>query len=144
MSSVENFRASLKRCLRNPDFLLDFYTLFMDSSEEVREKFKDTDMKRQAEVLANSLWVMAVVAESAPGSPGWAGLPQLAETHDRRHLDIRPELYDRWLDCLVSAARRHDPMFTDSLGDDWRHTGRPGHAAGGAVSTKLDRAASLS
>ena len=122
MSSVEVFRASLKRCLRNPDFLLEFYGLFMDSSDEVREKFKDTDLRRQTEVLANSLWVMAMVAESAQGSPGWAGLPQLAEKHDRRHLDIRPELYDRWLDCLLAAARRHDPLFTDAVEGDWRQT----------------------
>jgi hemoglobin-like flavoprotein len=122
MSSVEVFRASLQRCLSKPDFLLDFYGLFMDSSDEVRAKFKDTDLKRQTEVLANSLWVMAIVAESAHGSPAWAGLPQLAEKHDRSHLDIRPELYDRWLDCLLSAARRHDALFNDAVEGDWRRT----------------------
>ena len=122
MSSVEVFRASLKRCLRNPEFLLDFYGLFMDSSDEVRERFEDTDLKRQTEVLANSLWVMAIVAESAAGSPAWAGLPQLAEKHDRHHLDIRPELYDTWLDCLIAAARRHDSLFTDAVEGDWRRT----------------------
>jgi len=34
--------ASLKRCLAHPEFLLDFYGLFVDSSEEVRQKFAHT------------------------------------------------------------------------------------------------------
>ena len=36
---IDAFRTSLKRCLAAPDFLLDFYGLFMESSDEIREKF---------------------------------------------------------------------------------------------------------
>jgi hemoglobin-like flavoprotein len=122
MDPVEQFRASLKRCLAAPDFLLDFYGNFMGSSDEIREKFRNTDMKRQTQVLADSLWSMAVVAQGRPGSPSWGDLPRLAELHGRRHLDIRPELYDRWLDCLVDTARRHDPLFSAELEAAWRTT----------------------
>ncbi len=122
MSPVEVFRASLKRCLAKPEFLLDFYGIFMASSEEVREKFKNTDLKRQTQILADSLWVMATVAASAKDSPAWVTLRRLAEKHDRAHLDIRPELYDVWLDALVEAVRRHDPLFTTETESDWRET----------------------
>lgn len=122
MDAVEVFRASLKRCLEKPDFLLDFYGTFMASSDEIRDKFRNTDFKKQTEVLADSLWAMAVAAQGEPGSPALRDLPRLAERHSRRDLDVRPELYDDWLDSLVATARRHDPMFSPEIADAWRAT----------------------
>ncbi len=126
MTLLEVMRSSLKRCLSKPDFLLDFYGLFMASSPEAREKFKDTDLKRQTEVLAETLWVMALAAESAPGSPAWGELPRLAAKHSRSQLDIQPHLYDRWLDSLIEAGWRHDPLFSSEIERAWRETLAPG------------------
>jgi len=122
VDSVEAFRSSLNRCLAAPDFLLDFYGQFMASSDEVREKFANTDFTRQTRVLADSLWAMSVAAQGRAGSPAWGDLPRLAEKHSQRGLDIRPGLYDQWLDCLVAAARAHDPEFSDELETAWRDT----------------------
>ena len=122
MPPVDTFVASLRRCLRASSFLLDFYGLFMASSEEVRQKFGETDFKRQTRVLADSLWVMANVAQSDRPSPAWGDLPRLAERHSRRDLDIPPALYDLWLDCLVGAARKHDGQFTPEVETAWRET----------------------
>lgn len=119
---VEVFLASFKRCLAKPDFLLNFYGIFMASSAEVREKFKNTDFKRQTGVLAESLWAMAVVAQGEEGSPARGDLPRLAERHSRPDLDIRPGLYDGWLESLLEAARRHDPLFSPEIEDAWRKT----------------------
>jgi len=119
---IENFVASLKRCLAQPDFLLHFYGLFMDSSDEVREKFKHTDFERQTKVLADSLWVMSVAAQGDRKGEAWAGLRELAERHSRARLDIRPGLYDLWLECLIVAARRHDPLFSPEVEASWRET----------------------
>lgn len=114
--------ASLKRCLAAPPFLLDFYGLFMASSDEVRRRFKDTDFKRQTRVLADSLWVMANVAQAERASPAWGDLPRLAERHSRRDLDVPPPLYDLWLECLLQAARKHDPQFSPEIEAAWRET----------------------
>lgn len=122
MADVEAFRASLKRCLAKPDFLLDFYAAFMDSSEEVRQKLRNTDFKRQTQVLADSLWTLAVAGQGAPESPAWGDLPRLAARHSRGDLDIRPEFYDLWLDCLVETARRHDAQFSPEIEVAWRET----------------------
>ena len=122
MDDAETFIASLKRCLARPDFLLNFYGLFMASSDEVRAKFADTDFKRQTRVLADSLWVMAVAAQAPKESPAWGDLPRLAEMHSRTGLDIGPALYDTWLDCLLEAARRHDPRFSPEIEEAWRRT----------------------
>jgi hemoglobin-like flavoprotein len=122
VDQAQTFLASLKRCLAKPDFLLDFYGIFMASSVEVREKFAKTDFKRQTRVLADSLWVMAVAAQAPKKSPAWGDLPRLATMHNRENLDIRPELYDGWLDCLLQAARNHDPQFSPQVEEAWRST----------------------
>jgi hemoglobin-like flavoprotein len=119
---VERFRTSLKRCLAAPGFLAGFYDLFVASSDDVRERFRNTDMERQTRMLADSLYVLANAALSQEGSPGRASLPFIAERHSRRDLDIPPHLYDHWLACLLETARRHDPEFDPTIEAAWRAT----------------------
>ena len=116
------FLASLKRCLAAPGFLAAFYDRFTGSSEEVREKFRGVDMQRQARVLEDSLYVVAVAVQGEEGSLARGDLPRLAERHSRRDLDIRPELYDVWAQCLVETARVHDPEWADDVAGAWRDT----------------------
>ncbi len=124
--TVETFLASLKRCLAEPEFLVKFYARFMDSSDEVRAKFRGTDMTQQARVLADSLYVLAVAAQGRERSPARGDLPRLAALHGRHGLDIRPGLYGVWLDCLVASARDHDPAFSPAVEHAWRATLGPG------------------
>jgi hemoglobin-like flavoprotein len=123
---VKAFRESLGRCLATPNFMHDFYDLFIASSPEVREKFKDTEFARQARVVTDSLYIMAVVAESKEDAIGWRELDRLAARHAHTELDVRPALYDAWLDCLLAAARQHDPQFSADVEDAWRRTLAPG------------------
>jgi hemoglobin-like flavoprotein len=122
----ETFRASLSRCLADTSFLHEFYELFMASSPEVREKFKATEFPRQTRVLADSLYIMAVAAESKEDAIAWKELDRLAEGHSRTGLDVRPELYDSWLDCLVQAASRFDAQFSPAIEKAWRSALGPG------------------
>lgn len=119
-ADVEPFLASLKRCLARPDFLTHFYEQFIASSEEVREKFRNTDMKRQVRMLEDSLFVVAVAVQGEEGSLARADLPRIAARHGRQQLDIPPGLYDLWTDCLIASARHHDPAFSDDLERAWR------------------------
>ena len=123
---VDVFRASLKRCLLSDDFLRQFYHRLLASSEEVRQKFENTDLDRQARILEDSLYMLTVAAQSSRSgeevSPAWTEMSRLARMHDRDHLDIRPGLYDLWLHCLLDAARSHDPEFSPEIEEDWRKT----------------------
>jgi hemoglobin-like flavoprotein len=119
---VESFLASLKRCLAAPGFMETFYQRFVSASEEVREKFRNTDLQRQARMLSDSLYVLAVAVQGHAGSPAWGDLPRLAERHSRKDLDIRPPLYDHWLACLIDTARQYDPRFTPEIEAAWRAT----------------------
>jgi len=120
--SAETFLASLKRCLAAPGFLDAFYQRFVGSSEEVREKFKNTDMKRQVQVLEDTLYVVANAVQGEEGSLARGALPALAAKHGRNGLDIRPGLYDLWIECLVETARTHDPQFDPAVERAWRDT----------------------
>jgi len=125
-AQIDAFRASLNRCLSNPNFLRRFYEIFLDSSEEVRQKFRNTDFPRQTRILADSLYMMAVAAQLESDSQAWGEMARLAKRHGREDLDIRPGLYDLWLECLLKAASVHDPAFSPAIEAAWRETLRVG------------------
>jgi len=114
---IEAFSASLSRCLADDQFLKRFYELFLDSSPVVAAKFEQTDFERQRRALGSSLYVMVMAVERS--SPALAYLERVAERHSRNDLDIGPELYDLWLDCLVRTVRERDPEWSDEVGAAW-------------------------
>jgi hemoglobin-like flavoprotein len=118
--TIDVFLTSLKRCLASPGFMDAFYERFVASSEEVREKFKGTDMKRQAQVVADSLYVVANAVQSEKGSLARQQLPRLAARHSRGQRDIRPGLYDLWIECLIETVRATDPQFGPEIESAWR------------------------
>jgi hemoglobin-like flavoprotein len=124
--SRETFLASFGRCRAAAGFLDAFYQRFIASSDEVRAKFAGTDMKRQVRMLEDSLLVVAVAIQGEEGSPARDDLPRIAARHSRQDLDIRPGLYDVFLECLVETVRTHDPQFTNEIEAAWRETMRFG------------------
>jgi len=101
--------------------LLDrFYELFIGSSSEVAEKFRETDFAKQKLALSSSLYMMVMAAQG--GDAALAYLDKIARKHARDALDIRPELYDVWLDCLLQAASENDPDYCDLTEASWRET----------------------
>jgi hemoglobin-like flavoprotein len=120
--SRDAFLASFNRCRASAGFLDAFYESFVASSEEIRAKFAGTDMKRQVRMLEDSLFVIAVAVQGEEGSLARGDLPRIAARHSRKDLDIRPALYDLWLECLIDTARSHDPQFSPELEAAWRDT----------------------
>ena len=119
----ELFNDSLERCMANADFLRRFYDLFVSSSDVVAKKFEHTDFLKQTRLLGKSLYVMMVPSDD----PGLAlRLERLAKRHSRAELDIKPELYDLWLEKLVQAAGEFDPMFNVEIETAWRRVLQPG------------------
>ena len=122
MAASENdialFNDSLQRCYGKPGFIDRFYSLFLASSDEVATKFKDTDFKKQKHLIASSLYFMMAASYGKP--EGDLHLKRIAELHGRRKLNIRPELYDLWLDCLIRAVSQYDSSFDASTERVWR------------------------
>jgi hemoglobin-like flavoprotein len=120
---VELFNDSLERCTASADFLHRFYALFLASSGEVAKKFEHTDFRKQTRLLRTSLYIMMLSSDEP--EPG-AHLERLAKRHGRAGLDIKPELYDLWLDCLIQTAAEFDPRFDARSASAWRRVLQPG------------------
>jgi hemoglobin-like flavoprotein len=119
----EPFNDSLERCLQDSDFLYRFYDLFLGSSDVVAKKFEHTDFLKQTRLVGKSLYVMMVPSDD----PELAlRLERLATRHSRADLDIKPELYDLWLEKLVQSAGEFDPMFDADTETAWRRVLQPG------------------
>lgn len=119
----EVFADSLKRSAA-AGLVERFYELFLAASPEVAKKFEATDFAHQRHVLRSSLFLLMLA--DVEGSPGQALLDRLAESHGPRGLDIRPELYEIWLDCLTLAVEDTDPEFDDEVERSWRRVMEPG------------------
>lgn len=120
---IELFNDSIERCSRGPDFLRRFYTLFLASSDTVARKFEHTNLREQARMLRTSLYIMMLAGGESEKA---VHLERLAKLHSRAALDIKPELYDLWLDRLVQAVKEFDPKFDPEIEAAWRRLLKPG------------------
>jgi truncated hemoglobin YjbI len=121
MAITENdlrlFHESLERASADSRFLDLFYDGFISSSEEIRQIFINSDMDRLKRKLKSSLHMLTLLADDAPGSEMYMG--HLARVHGRYH--IHPEMFDMWLDSLVSAVALCDSEFSPQIEDAWRN-----------------------
>lgn len=118
----ELFNDSLERCTSRPGFLERFYETLTTTSPEAAEKLRHTDIRKQALMLRASLYMLMLAGK--PGAE--AHLTRIASIHSRRGRDIRPELHDVWLECLIETVREFDPQFDPQIEAAWRRTLRPG------------------
>jgi hemoglobin-like flavoprotein len=120
---IELFNDSIERCSARPDFLRRFYTLFLASSDTVAKKFERTDLRKQARLLKTSLYILMMASDDSERA---AHLERLARRHSRAELDIKPELYDLWLERLLQAVGEYDPKFDAQTETAWRRVLQPG------------------
>ena len=124
MHTLQRFHESFDRCVARPGFLEAFYERFMETSDEVRVKFADTRFDRQIGLLRASLHLVSLLA--APPDEVVGEFERIARRHSQAELDIRPELYEVWLDCLVDTVEEFDAAFSDEVARAWRDALRPG------------------
>ena len=74
-------------------------------------------------MLKTSLYTMMIASGESERD---LHLERLARRHSRAELDIRPALYDLWLDRLLQAVREFDPLFDIETEAAWRNVLQPG------------------
>ena len=100
-----------------------FYEKFIGTSSEIADKFKDTDMEKQKIMLRSSiLYIMQLFSTHEIHEY----MEEIAVIHDRKHMDIRPEFYDVWMECLINTVSELDPYFDDRIELAWRMVFSPG------------------
>ena len=104
MSPADLVMQSYGRCCASPTFFDDFYRSFLDSSPQIRAKFAETDMPAQKLLLRQGILNLVMHARGMPDTK----LRALGCSHARGALDIRPELYDLWLQALLQSIGEHD------------------------------------
>lgn len=118
-TDVELVNDSLERCSSQSEFFRRFFARFRDSSDEVAGKFAGTDERTQARALRTAF---LLVLQAVAGDPqAWQQLELRAVRHDRRHLDIRPGMYEQWRDSLMATVREFDPAADARTEAAWRN-----------------------
>lgn len=127
MSFEQIFDDSYERVLRTrkdgTDFFGAFYHRFLHDDEKIAQRFANTDMAVQQSMLKKSFY--SLFAFYASGQADDA-IRHIAERHNRDHLDIHPEFYDRWLECLISSVKLFDDEFSEDVELAWRLVMAPG------------------
>jgi hemoglobin-like flavoprotein len=88
MNDTNRVMQSYGRCCASPSFF----------------EFARTDMTAQKQLLRAGILNLVLFARGMPDTK----LRALGESHSRARLDIRPELYDLWIDALLKTIRQHD------------------------------------
>jgi len=121
----DSFQRVVAVKIKELDFFDRFYEIFLASSEQVQGKFVNTDMKMQKLLLRQSIAHMLNFSNSHQSTDH---LITIAEKHSKSQVDIPPEMYDQWLDCIVMTVREFDFKFHPDVELAWRAVLAPGVA----------------
>lgn len=123
------FKESLARIsgkkIEGQSFLDYFYKIFLESSEAVREKFKDTDLEFQSKMLKKSISVQVHFYISKKVS---SDLYCIGQSHNKDNLNISPDMYDLWIRKLTEAVAKYDSEFSPRVELAWHIILAPGIA----------------
>jgi len=108
----------VKKIVKNDRCFFDaFYDRFIQSSPEVAEQFKHTDMQKQKKVLEKSFYSLLIFYATNNANDY---LDEIANQHSKSALDINPALYDLWLESLIETVKEYDDCFTPETELSWR------------------------
>lgn len=115
MSPADLVMQSYGRCCASSGFFDSFYQYFLASSPEIRDKFAHTNMPAQKLLLRQGILNLVMHARGMPDTK----LRALGCSHARGALDIRPELYDLWLQALLQSIGEHDGQCDAATRQAW-------------------------
>lgn len=73
-------------------------------------------MTQQKHLLRHGILNLVLHARGMPDTK----LRALGESHSRHRMDIKPHLYDFWVDALMATVAVHDAAFDTNIGMAWR------------------------
>ena len=117
---AEIFNDSFERCKESGDFLDYFYTIFMNSSDEVKQKFARTDFNKQKANVVHSIYVLMSLANNSATNDEVEDMGRIAKLHDRKHLNVGPHLYDLFLVSILAAVKKFDYRFDEKVESAWK------------------------
>ena len=104
-------------------FFESFYDRFLSGDEEIAKRFANTDMDLQQSMLKKSFYSLFAFYASGETDDY---IHSIAEKHNHKHLDVWPEFYDSWLECLIGTVNQYDDEFSEDVELAWRLVMAPG------------------
>ena len=105
------------------NFFDGFYQNFLGLSDEIRDKFKNTDMPKQRSMLEKSFYHLLVFYATGNADDY---MQRMVERHGSRGINIPIRLYDSWMDSLIKTVEQFDPEFNADIALAWRLVLAPG------------------
>lgn len=112
--------------VRNDGLAERFYEILLEADPRIRPLFKNTDFKRQRDLLIHAIVMLIEYAEGKP--LGEMAIRRLGELHSRRKMNVTPDLYPIWADAMIDALAQLDPEFSPDLEQKWRNVMQKGIA----------------
>lgn len=116
--TLEIYNDSFENCLAKERFLPRFYELLMASSQELRERFSDTDFERQTRILKRSLYILTMA--SVGTDEAREELIRLGKSHGQQGMGVPAYMYDLWLDCLIQTVKEFHTDWRPDIERSWR------------------------
>lgn len=107
---------SYGRCCAQSSFFDAFYNAFLASSPEVKAMFGHSNMAAQKLLLRQGIMNIVLYSRGMPDTK----LKSLGCSHSRQGFNIRPELYQLWVDALLTTVEQHDHLATADTLAAWR------------------------
>lgn len=115
---VRKLKRSYSRCFVGGKNLIDrFYEEFLASSPEIAPHFANTDFEHQKLLLRQGINCMLMFTEGV-----YAGefcLSEIQLSHNKKHHNIHPSLYNYWKESLLKVLAKEDPEFNEELFQLW-------------------------
>ena len=86
--------------------------------------FANTDFGRQKGLLKTGVAMLLAHIDGKP--TGTMTLDRIAISHNKKNLNIDPNLYQYWIDSLVAAVKKCDSKFNPDLERAWQKVLRAG------------------
>ena len=126
---LKKFQDSYQRVMateqNGEDFFAAFYDNFTANDKSIAEKFRNTDMLRQRQMLKDSLDQMLYFSIDKRSSET---IEKIAARHGPAGVDIPPKFYDIWMDSLLETVKHYDPDYDRHIDIAWRVNMAPGVA----------------
>lgn len=104
-------KESIGHCINIGDLFGRFYEIFLASHPAIEEKFENTDMQKQKNLLKNGVNLAIMFAEGNP--IGENAMARLRVSHNKHNLNIHPRFYSYWLDSFIKAMSELDDQFNE-------------------------------
>ncbi len=117
---INQVRESYERCQKDDKFFDIFYRILLSKSNDIKDRFTNTDWIRQHNLIKLAIKSAILYAEQPEYSFAYKNIHDIAISHSKSEMNIKPELYPLWLDTLAESVQKCDPEYTDELIINWR------------------------